>query len=517
MLSWAARFNICCFLDNHSYQLPSHSLECLLAAGALRSIRASAGDAFDRLKDFTTGQPDWLFGHFGYGLAKETEPSDPRDISRQSIDRPDGEAHPGSVPFQSIDRRDGEAHSVLATLRSADRSPDRIGFPDLFFFVPEILIELTTESIRIGSCRDDHAAILEQINGTILSPVSSQPHSSDIPNPAVVAPGYHPSYGSEPDAGHQPPGQGFSVPDSGPSGYPDPTAREPFPHASGDKAPAPLVLQSGFTREEYLATVQALRRHILRGDCYEINFCQEFFAYPASIDPLTTWWSLSQASPNPFAAFYKLEDSYLLCASPERYLKRLGDTLISQPIKGTSPRNQGSEAQDKADRDELYNSSKDRSENVMVVDLVRNDLSKICLPGSVRVEELYGIYSFPQVHQMISTIKGELPPGTHWIEAVRATFPMGSMTGAPKKRVVELIGQYERTFRGIFSGAVGYVTPDGDFDFNVVIRSILYNQQEHYLSYQVGSGITFYSDAEKEYEECLWKAEGIKKAFEHFS
>jgi para-aminobenzoate synthetase component 1 len=148
----------------------------------------------------------------------------------------------------------------------------------------------------------------------------------------------------------------------------------------------------------------------------------------------------------------------------------------------------------------------------MIVDLVRNDLSRICEESSVHVDELFGIYSFPQVHQMISTVSGQLRKDIHWTDAVKATFPMGSMTGAPKKRVMELVEQYERTRRGIFSGAVGYVTPQRDFDFNVVIRSILYNAANKYLSYQVGSGITFYSDAEKEYEECLLKAAAIKKS-----
>ena len=414
MLSWASQFNICCFLDNHTYQLPAHSLECLLAVGAIRSIRATAGNAFDQLKEFAAGQTDWLFGHLAYGLTKETE----------------GMATP---------------------------APDPIGFPDLFFFVPEIIIELSADSIRIGSCRADHAAILEQIGRKVIL---------------------------REDLSADPPGGG-------------------------------PILHPRFSKDEYLETVRTLQRHILRGDCYEINFCQEFFARAALIDPLHTWFSLSQASPNPFAAFYKLDNSYLLCASPERYLKRTGDTLLSQPIKGTSPRRAGNPERDKAGRDELYHSSKDRSENVMVVDLVRNDLSKICLPGTVRVEELYGIYSFPQVHQMISSVKGELPPGTHWTEAIRATFPMGSMTGAPKKRVVALIEQYERSPRGIFSGALGYVSPDGNFDFNVVIRSILYNRKNDYISYLVGSGITFYSDPLAEYEECLLKAEGILKALKN--
>ena len=147
----------------------------------------------------------------------------------------------------------------------------------------------------------------------------------------------------------------------------------------------------------------------------------------------------------------------------------------------------------------------------MIVDLVRNDLSKVCIEGSVETNELFGIYTFPQVHQMISTIKGKLQPGKHWTDIISATFPMGSMTGAPKKRVLELIERYEKSRRGLFSGAIGYVTPEQDFDFNVVIRSLFYNETDKIIAYQVGSGITYYSDAESEYEECLLKAEGIKK------
>ncbi|MGZ3851130.1 MAG: chorismate-binding protein, partial [Flavisolibacter sp.] len=162
----------------------------------------------------------------------------------------------------------------------------------------------------------------------------------------------------------------------------------------------------------------------------------------------------------------------------------------------------------------LRNSQKDQSENVMVVDLVRNDLARICREASVKVEELFGIYSFPQVHQMISTVSGRLKEGTGFSRILEATFPMGSMTGAPKHRVMELIDAYEERARGIFSGSVGYVSPEGDFDFNVVIRSIMYNARDHYLSYQVGSGITFYSEPEKEWEECLLKAAAIKKVLE---
>jgi para-aminobenzoate synthetase component I len=420
LLTWAdSRFDICCFLDNHGYALPGHSIECLLAAGVVEAIQSGAGDAFALLSRFAAGKKDWLFGHFGYGLAKETEP--PQAFS------PAG--------------------------RSTPNFPDRVGFPDLFFFVPQIVVELIPGGsgvLRIGSFEDDHATILREIVGTPVQDAA-------IPYPSPVKTGL--------------------------------TAR--------------------FSREEYIETVKRLQQHILLGDCYEINFCQEFYSYPASIDPLQTWFALSSNSPNPFAAYYKLDHRYLLCASPERYLKRSGNTLLAQPIKGTWPRDPSS---DEDGVGQLYHSTKDRSENVMIVDLVRNDLSKLCSEGSVRVTELYGIYSFPHVHQMISSIQGELLPGIGLADCVRASFPMGSMTGAPKNRVVDLINQVERSPRNIFSGSVGYVDPDGDFDFNVVIRSILYNRRDDYLSYQVGSGITFYSDPQLEYEECMLKAEGLKKA-----
>ncbi len=280
---------------------------------------------------------------------------------------------------------------------------------------------------------------------------------------------------------------------------------------------SPITIQNRFSKEDYIATVSQLKQHILRGDCYEINFCQEFFAMPVSIDPVEVYKRLSTVSPNPFSALYRVQDQWLICASPERFLRKEGDKLLSQPIKGTSRRDLGDLKSDEKEKNNLFNSTKDRAENVMVVDLVRNDLAKVCIEGSVHVDELFGIYSFPQVHQMISTVSGTADPDISFTEIIRATFPMGSMTGAPKKRVMELIEQYERSRRGIFSGAVGYIDPDGDFDFNVVIRSILYNQKTGYLSFPAGSGITFYSEEEKEWQECLWKAEAIKKILEEGS
>jgi para-aminobenzoate synthetase component 1 len=274
---------------------------------------------------------------------------------------------------------------------------------------------------------------------------------------------------------------------------------------------ATVQITSRISKDEYLQIIHSLRDHILKGDCYEINFCQEFFAENASIDPLHIYQKLSSVSPTPFAGFYKLDDKYLLCASPERFLRKQAAKLISQPIKGTIKRNLSDVTADEQLKQELLTSQKDKSENVMIVDLMRNDLSKICKQGSVQVEELFGIYSFPQVHQMISTIVGIIKNDVDFADTLQATFPMGSMTGAPKRRVLELIDQYEKTKRGIYSGSIGYINPDGNFDFNVVIRSIMYNETNGYLSYQVGGGITFYSDAEKEYEECLLKAEAIKK------
>ncbi len=273
-------------------------------------------------------------------------------------------------------------------------------------------------------------------------------------------------------------------------------------------------IENRTSRNDYISITNKLRQHILRGDCYEINFCQEFFAKDARIDPVHIYQELGRISPNPFSALYRMQDQWLICASPERFLKREGNKILSQPIKGTSKRVMGNEALDSSSKEYLFNSAKDRSENVMVVDLVRNDLSRVCQEGTVQVEELFGVYSFPQVHQMVSTVSGELKETISFTEIIRATFPMGSMTGAPKKRVMELIEQYEQTKRGIFSGALGYISPGGDFDFNVVIRSIMYNTQNNYLSFQAGSGITFYSDAEKEWEECMMKATAMKKVLE---
>lgn len=266
------------------------------------------------------------------------------------------------------------------------------------------------------------------------------------------------------------------------------------------------------SRNEYLNVVSKLQKHINRGDCYVINFCQEFFA-TVNIEPVSIYTQLNTISPNPFSAYYRVNDNYLMCASPERYIKKEGDKIISQPIKGTSARNHTDTKTDYRNKIELFESTKDRSENVMVVDLVRNDISKVCEEGSVVVDELFGIYSFPTVHQMISTVSGKLKPNIGLTDVLKATFPMGSMTGAPKKKVMDLTEKYESSKRGIYSGAVGYISPGKNFDFNVVIRSLVYNKATSYLSFFTGSAITSYSKPENEYDECLLKGEAIMRVF----
>lgn len=267
-------------------------------------------------------------------------------------------------------------------------------------------------------------------------------------------------------------------------------------------------VKSGFSRAEYLNAIAGIKEHINRGDIYVTNFCQEFFAENAVIDPLAIFLELNEVSPNPFSVFFKWRGNYILCASPERFMAKRGNRLISQPIKGTAKRGKD-EAEDEAIKQELRNHAKEQQENVMVVDLVRNDLTRSAKQGTVKTEELFGIYSFSQVHQMISTVVCEIDDNTSAVQAIKNAFPMGSMTGAPKISAMLLMEQYERSKRGVYSGAVGYFSPDGDFDFNVVIRSLLYNQTNKYLSFHAGSAITFHADAEKEYEECLLKVQAI--------
>lgn len=270
--------------------------------------------------------------------------------------------------------------------------------------------------------------------------------------------------------------------------------------------------EPNFSRRTYIETVQELRRHIKEGDTYEINLAQAFTAHGHLPQPQHWFHRLTQLSPVPFAAFFRWEDQYLLCASPERFLQLKDKKLRSQPIKGTAARHSDPE-KDQAFYDYLRHSHKEQAENVMIVDLTRHDLYKSCIPHSVEVPYLFEIQAFPQVYQMVSTIEGQVDPKLHWQQVLAQTFPPGSMTGAPKVKSMELIDRYEPLSRGVYAGSVGYVQPNGDFDWNVIIRSLLYDDAREKLSYHVGGAITYDSDPEQEYEETLLKASALRRVF----
>ncbi len=267
------------------------------------------------------------------------------------------------------------------------------------------------------------------------------------------------------------------------------------------------------SKDTYAKQVGRMLNHINRGDIYEANFCQEFFAENVTIDPVKSFIHLNEISTPPFATFLKLNTHYALSSSPERYLKKTGTAIVSQPIKGTAKRLEDPEA-DAAMIEQLHNDTKERSENIMITDLVRNDLSRIAEKGTVTVNELCKVYSFKQVHQMISTISCKVANDVSPVTILKNTYPMGSMTGAPKVAAMKIIEKLEDTKRGLYSGAVGYFTPEGDFDFNVIIRSILYNATEKYVSFSVGGAITANSIIENEYEECLLKAKAMREVLE---
>lgn len=271
----------------------------------------------------------------------------------------------------------------------------------------------------------------------------------------------------------------------------------------------PHKLTPRISKEEYIRNVESLKDHIQKGDIYEVNYCQEFFAENVEIPhKLDAYFKLNYLTRAPYSSFFFIDQFTLFCGSPERFVHRKGNHLISEPIKGTTRRGKTPE-EDEALKEALLNDPKERSENVMIVDLVRNDLSKIALPNSVEVEELFGIYSFETVHQMISRIGCDISEETTFTDILRATFPMGSMTGAPKISAMKLIEEHECFQRGIYSGSIGYIRPNGEFDFNVVIRTLVYNHVTKYLSCAVGGAITIKSDPEKEYEECHIKVKGI--------
>ena len=334
---------------------------------------------------------------------------------------------------------------------------DGLEFPELFFFQPKKLFFLNGETLEahyLNMVEDEWEDDLYQIQNVENKPVDTSAFESDIKVKSRIAP------------------------------------------------------------SDYISKVGKLLEHIHRGDIYEANFCQEYYAENSQVNPLDVYFRLNAISKPPFASFLKNDGQFAISASPERYLKKQGLKVLSQPIKGTARRSEN-KMEDEDLIENLKNDQKERSENVMIVDLVRNDLSKTAVKGSVNVEELCKIYSFKQVHQMISTVSSAVENHTHPVDILQTTFPMGSMTGAPKISAMKLIEELEETKRGLYSGSMGYFSPSGDFDFNVVIRSILYNALSGYLSFSVGSAITAKSVAEKEFEECIIKSKAMHEVLKN--
>lgn len=403
-LLWGNHHATVAWLDSN--QNLNTNTEGLLAVGTIQTLKTDFKNAFQQLKKFVEKRKDYVFGYLGYDLKNDVE-----NLTSNNLDETD--------------------------------------FPDLFFFQPLKVIEVSKNQIIFR--------YPENIQNEIES---------------------------------------------------DWLAIQKTTHTSTPKKT--LIIDDRVSKETYINQVEKVLKYIQEGKVYELNYCMEFYAKNAIINPIDSYLELNYISKAPFATFLKFEDCYLLSASPERFLKKLGTTLTSEPIKGTAKRDVN------IDKDQqlianLKNNTKEIAENIMIVDLVRNDLSHIAKKGTVNVDELCKVYSFKQVHQMISSISCEIRPDIHPVDALKACYPMGSMTGAPKIAAMNFIEKLEHTKRGLYSGAVGYFTPEQDFDFNVVIRSILYNKTKNYVSFSVGSAITAKANPEKEYEECLLKAKAMRE------
>lgn len=407
LASAEAVFDSLVYLTNNGIAYPNDPFPTRLYAGAKRVVPFTGMADLPTLSDFHAKHRCHLAGYIGY------------DVKNQ-----------------------------LEALRS--RHPDRLGFPDCWFFEPQYIIDVEQNRVVVQTDEPDAGPWASWLtNGASLLPLA------DVP----VQPG-----GS---------------------------------------------VLARVSQADYEAAVHQIQRLIEAGDVYELNYCLEFYAEPLRLDPVSTYRLLCHRSPMPFSAFLKQEHRYALGASPERFLRRLGDRLWSQPIKGTIRRGQTPE-EDETLKQQLRSSEKERAENLMIVDLVRNDLARSAQTGTVHVDELFGIYSFRQVHQMISTVSATARPDTTLADVLGNAFPMGSMTGAPKIRAMQRIDELEASRRGVYSGAIGYITPEGNFDFNVVIRSLLYNTQTQRASYTVGSAITYDADPAQEYDECLLKGQVMR-------
>lgn len=400
-LQWAAQFDTVCYLDSNGYRDNYGNINVFLAAGTVASFTSDGSDTFPKLQQFVDAHADsWIPGFLGYDLKNEIENLD-------------------------------------------SRHPNRTGFPDAYFFVPQYTLLIGQYNVEIKGT--DPKAVIQEIEATEV-------------------------------------------------------LEEPLAFKG--------QLRYRMNRAAYASAFADLQEHIRKGDIYEVNLCQEFFSENASLNPLGAFRKLNEVSPTPFSCFFKYGEKYILSASPERFLSKNGKTLLSQPIKGTAPRGKTA-SEDEQFKAALASNPKEISENIMIVDLVRNDLTRSAQPGTVKASQLLQIHSFKQVHQLISTITCQIREGLSATETIRNTFPPGSMTGAPKISAMRLIDEYENSRRGVYSGALGYFSPQGNYDFSVVIRTMLYNAENGYLSFHTGGAITDGADPEKEYNECLLKGKAL--------
>lgn len=260
--------------------------------------------------------------------------------------------------------------------------------------------------------------------------------------------------------------------------------------------------------EAYQQGFDKIKHHIAEGDVYELNYCVPFTAVTHGSDPSDMALAMLKEQDAPFGAVLKMDQRFIISLSPERYLKKQGKELVCQPMKGTAPRAADPEV-DHANAQKLRESEKERAENMMIVDLVRNDMARASIPGTVAVTEMFGVYPFARVHQMISTITGYLTEGNSGLKALKYAFPMGSMTGAPKVRAMQIIDEVEAFERGPYSGALGYITPSGDYDFNVLIRSLFIDTPRRMAFFAAGGAITWDATAHDEWAEIQLKASHI--------
>ncbi|HNQ13555.1 MAG TPA: anthranilate synthase component I family protein [Bacteroidia bacterium] len=408
IIQFCSSYSVVCVLDSctdaHKDQNPvKGKYDLLIGAGVAEQIPNDDITTVEQFIQKSLQEGKWVFGHFSYSIKDKIE-------------------------------------------NLSSRFLDQSGFPEWYFFQPEIILAIKDSTLFIG-CQ-------------------SSKSSDEI---------YHDLVKTE------------KLPEQFISGF---------------------SLQPSIGEKEYMENASHLIENINYGNIYEVNYCMQFLSYGSDIAPLATYFEQRKKSPAPFSSYYKINQSHLLCSSPERFLCKRGNKVYSQPIKGTRKRvNEPKE--DSELKLELQMDEKERSENVMIVDLVRNDLSKNALKGTVETEELFGVYSFQHVHQMISTVSAEVDHQCSSLKIILDAFPMGSMTGAPKYKAMQLIDQYENFNRGIYSGSVGYFDPNGDFDFNVVIRSLVYNHENKLISLMAGSALTSKCNPETEYQECLLKAKAL--------